>query len=131
MSCLSNRKRFRDESAQTFAYKIEQLVKLAYPSFNDEACQTIAKDYFVKGLHHEMQIALKSSPKFSTASLIDLAKETTRLQIAGIQSIASSQQDYCMSVETNNDIDSVVDKVLETIKDWLLEYRKVLRLHPA
>ena len=113
---LSNRKRFCDESAQTFAYKIEQLVKLAYPSFNDEARQTIARDYFVKGLHHEMQIALKSSPQFSTASLIDLAKETSRLQIAGIQSVASSKQGYCMSVETNHDVDSVVDKVLEKIK---------------
>ena len=45
---LSNRKRFRDEYTQTFAYKIERLVKLAYPSFNDEARQAIAKDYFVK-----------------------------------------------------------------------------------
>ena len=113
---LSNRKRVCDESAQTFAYKIEQLVKLAYPSFNDEARQTIAKDCFVKDLHHEMQIALKSSPKFSTASLIDLAKETSRLQIAGIQSVASSKQGYCMSVETNHYVDSVVDKVLEKIK---------------
>ena len=112
---LSNHKRFRDESAQTFAYNIEQLVKLAYPSFNDEARQTIAKDYFVKGLHHEMQIKLKSSPKFSNTSLIDLARETTRLQIAGIQSVASSKQDYCMSVETDHDVDSVVDKVSEKI----------------
>ena len=40
----------------------------------------------MKGLHHEMQIALKSSPKFSAAYLNELAKETTRLQIAGIES---------------------------------------------
>ena len=92
---LSNRKRFCDESAQTFAFKIEELVKLAYPTFNDEVRQTIAKDYFVKGLHHEMQITLKPSPKFSTACLNELAKETTRLQIAGIQSVASSKQDHC------------------------------------
>ena len=50
-------KRFRDESAQTFAFKIQQLVKLANQSLNDQARQTIAKDYFVRGLHHEMQTA--------------------------------------------------------------------------
>ena len=48
---LTGRARFSDESAPTFACKIEQLVKLAYPSLNYEVRQTIAKDCFVKGLH--------------------------------------------------------------------------------
>ena len=38
------------------------------------------KDYFVKGMHPDMQVALKSLPTFSTKSLTDVAKETMRLQ---------------------------------------------------
>ena len=34
---LNIRKRKPEKSAQTFAYKVLELVKLAYPSFNDEA----------------------------------------------------------------------------------------------
>ncbi len=115
---LASRKRQQDESPQTFAFKIQELVKLAYPTFNDETRQTIAKDYFVNGLHQKMQVALKSLSKFSTASLNDLAKETTRLQIAGIQSLASSQQGHCMSVNTDTEgfVDSIADKVLEKMK---------------
>ena len=110
---LASRTRQHDESPQTFAFKIQELVKLAYPTFDDETRQTIAKDYFVKGLHQKMQISLKALPKFSTAALNDLAKETTRLQIAGIQSLASNQQGHCMSVNTEDLVDSIADKVLE------------------
>ena len=53
---------------------------------------------------------------FSIASLNDLAKETTRLHIAGIQSVPSSKQDYCVSVEADHDVDSVVNRVLEKIQ---------------
>ena len=63
-----------------------------------------------------MQIALKSLPNFSTASLNDLAKETTRLQIAGIESLASSQQGHCMSVNIEDLVDSIADKVLAKMK---------------
>ena len=44
---LANRSRAKGESAQTFAYKIE-LVKLAYPSIEDDTRGTIAKDHFVR-----------------------------------------------------------------------------------
>ena len=33
---LTNLKRKPDESAQTFAFKIMELVKLAYPTFNED-----------------------------------------------------------------------------------------------
>ena len=33
---LNNRKREKDESPQTFAFTLLHLVKLAYPSFQDE-----------------------------------------------------------------------------------------------
>ena len=61
---LSNQIRNADESAQTFAYKSQELVTLAYPAFNVNTRNTIAKDYFVKGLYLRMQTALKSLPNF-------------------------------------------------------------------
>ena len=80
---LSSHTRHQDESPQTFAFTIQELVKLAYPTFDlnwpTQSRQTVAKGYFAQGLHQKMQIALKSLTNFSTASLNDLAKETTRL----------------------------------------------------
>ena len=48
---LSHRTLQADESVQTFAYKLIELVKLAYPSFEDTVQEVIAKDYFVTGSH--------------------------------------------------------------------------------
>ena len=118
---LSSRARHHYESPQTFAFKIQELTKLAYPTFDDESRQTVAKDYFVKELHQKMEIALKSLTNLSTASLDDLAKETTRLQITGIESFASSQQGHCMSVNTEDLVDSIADKVLAKMKGMSVE----------
>ena len=111
---LSNRKIFRDESAQTFAYKIEQLAKPAYPSFSDEAHQKVAKDYFVKGLHHEMQIAEVFFQVFHC--LINrFSKGDDKITYCehSVHCVTSAR---LLCVETNNDVDSVVDKALEKIK---------------
>ncbi len=85
---LTNRKRQRDESAQTFAHKIMELDRLAYPTFDENSSKTIAKVYFVKGLHPKMQTALKSLPLFTETQINDLAIETTRLQLAGIHTFS-------------------------------------------
>ena len=53
---LSHRKRLTDEKPEVFAHKIQELVKYAYPKFNDDAKKCLAKDYYVKGLHYELQI---------------------------------------------------------------------------
>ena len=74
---LGNRKRHPDESPQTFAYKVTELVHLAYPLFEENTAKAIAKDYFVRGLHPKMQIALQSLASFAGADIYDLAKETT------------------------------------------------------
>ena len=63
-----------------------ELVKLAYPDFDENVRKTIAKDYFVKGMHTDMQIALKSLAIFSNVNINSLATETTRLQLAGVNS---------------------------------------------
>ena len=114
---LNNRKREKDESPQTFTFKLLELVKLAYPSFEDEALKTIAKDYFIRGVHPNMQVALKLAPDFATASIDKLAIEKSRLQIAGIKSFASTaptEPHECMSVNSPS-IDDIVSKVMQKL----------------
>ena len=114
---LESRNRKEDESAHTYAYHILELVKLAYPTFQEDAVKTIAKDYYIRGLHPKMQVALKSLPGFDKTSINELATETTRLQIAGIQSIGINKTSSCMSVESPAIIDSIADKVMEKLKE--------------
>ena len=79
---LDNRRRLPDESSQTYAHKMKELVKLAHPSFADTVRKSIAKDYFVHGLHHDMQLAIKSSGNFATNHIDLLADEVSRLEFA-------------------------------------------------
>ena len=51
---LDTRKRGEKESAENFAFKIIELVKLAYPSFTDDVRQSLAKDFFVRGLSKQL-----------------------------------------------------------------------------
>ena len=101
ISELSRRSRKQGESALTYAYKLMELVKLAYPNFDDEARATLAKDYFVHGLHPQMQTGLKSMEKFETNDIKTLAGETTGLQLAGIKS----------NIDLRSSVNEVVDKI--------------------
>ena len=98
---LSERRRKPDESVQTYAFKIMELTKLAYPAFDDDSMKTIAKDHFVKGIHPKMQIALKASPKFASSDILNLAKETMRLEMAGIESFANKVVEKCCANQTD------------------------------
>ena len=113
---LSSRRRKSDESPQTFAYKIIEFVKLC-PSFDDNTRKTIAKDYYLIGLHPKMQIELKSLPSFNDADVDKLTSETMRLQLAGIDSFASENNQKCMmSVEGPSMVDEIAEKVIEKMK---------------
>ena len=83
---LNSRGLLPTESFATFSYKLSEMVKLAYPNFNNGTRSTIAKDFFVKGMTSEMQIALKSIANFDDKSLNEVVTETTRLDIAGVKS---------------------------------------------
>ena len=116
---VTTHRRKAEESPQTFAFKIMELVRLAYPSFDKTNQDTIAKDYCMKGIHPKMQIALKSLPKVSELLINDVAKETVRLQVAGIESysaphVANSYMSMANgSSEVQKDLaDSIVDKVV-------------------
>ena len=69
---LSGRLRRPAEPPLTFAHKITELVGLAYATLDQNAKIIIAKDYFVKGLHPDMQVALKYLEKFASANSVKI-----------------------------------------------------------
>ena len=101
LSVLQNRSRGPEESPQTFEYKLKELVQLAYPDFADDVRKKIAKDYYMKGVHPEMQIALKSRTTFATDDISTLATETVRLALAGVKSYSkcTTTSEGCDSVD--------------------------------
>ena len=115
---LADRRRQPDESPQTYAYKLIELVKLAYPDFQETVRKTIAKDYFVRGVHPEMQIALKSSATFATSDVNALATETVRLELAGVKSFKKKSPSTESGV---GDVSSVNESAVNAIADKVLE----------
>ena len=113
---LANRQRLPNENAEVFAYKIKDLVKLAYPKFNDEATSVLAKDYFVKRLHPDIQRELRKAKDYDDKTLDDLASDTTLLEIAGINS-QSDKKDVIGSVQEANKLESKVDRLLEILQN--------------
>ena len=118
---LGNRTRHPDESVQTFAHKITELVRLAHPSFDETTTNTIAIDYYVRGLHQKMQIALKALPSFAEADINTLAMEATPLQVAGIETFSSNTVDKakeCMAIASTEGMDdTIADKVIEKLRN--------------
>ena len=120
---LGERVRKNDESSQTYAYKIIELVKLAYLSLNEETRGTIGNYYFVRELHPAVKIVLKSSEKFATNDMKTLATEVTRLELAGIKS-NSTTNGVTSKVEHVNEhslVDEIAEKVLEKLRAANLE----------
>ena len=102
------------EPFATFSYKIEELMKLAYPDFTNPVRMTIAKDYFVNALSGEMQTALKSVARYSSLSLPDLVTETTRLGLAGVKARIPVKEVSQIS-ETEQMVDTVTKRVLKAM----------------
>ena len=134
LSILQSRIRGPNESAQTFAYKLSELVQLAYPTFDDAVRRTIAKDYYVKGVHPDMQVALKSRATFKDDDITALATETVRLSLAGVKSYSKSTttSEACGSVEVSQTpmqlqgastdvINAIADVVVSKLKESSLD----------
>ena len=116
---LGKRSRQEGESAQSYAYKLKELVKLAYPSFGNRVQDTIAKDYFVKGVHNDMQVALKSLKEFEEGDINKIADETARLELAGIHAIrctGSRVNTVNQISDESTIINSIADKVIEKLQ---------------
>lgn len=135
---LSSRSRLQNEPAKTYAFKLQQLVKLAYPDFTDNARNLIAKDAYVKGLHPDLQLQLKSLEKFATADLKTIVTETTRLEVAGIKSALSvrpkvsintvrvedATDTVCVKNLDNRFIQNIGDLVVEKLKGESVNYTR-------
>ena len=94
-----------------------ELVKLAYPEFIEAVRKTIAKDYFMRGVHPEMQIALKSGADFATRGISALADETVR-EARMILCLRKKNTCYSHEVANINEIaiNSIAGKVIERLK---------------
>ena len=114
---LDRRNRMPGESSRTYAHKVKELVKLAYPDFAEGTRLSIAKDYFVRGLYADMQLALKTTVTFSSNSIDQLADEVARLELAGVKSRQQpkSEINNCNDI-TNDAINSIAERVLEKFK---------------
>lgn len=112
---LATRQRLPNENAEVFAYKIKDLVKLAYPKFNEEATSVLAKDYFVKKLHPDVQRELRKTKEYDDKTLDELAADTTLLEIAGINS-KSEKKEIIGSVTEVNSLESKVDQLLAVLQ---------------
>ena len=114
---LSTRCRKNREPLQTYAFKIEELVKLAYPDFDNNPRRTIVKDYFVKGFHKDMQLALKSISTFTSANLKTLVDEACRLELIGINSYLKSSDHFNVNVVEESSSDVTVDNQRSSVEE--------------
>lgn len=110
---LDGHKRLAGESAETFAHKIVELVKLAYPSFEDGVRKSLAKDYFVRGLSSELQLAVKSVQGFADMDIKGVATETVRLELAGVGAPKPSTASAINSCDDM--VDAVASRVMERL----------------
>ena len=124
ITVLNNRQRLSDESLQTYAYKLSDLVKLAYPSFTDVARNLLAKDRFVEGLHPSLQLSLKISNGFKNMNLRQATDEAVRLELAGVKSSAkpsvnSVVTNPCSVTLTSSSDDNFINSIAEKVAEKL------------
>ena len=125
---LSSRSRLPQEAPQTYAFKLIELVKLAYPTFPENVQLTIAKDFFIKGIHPEMQVALKSLSNFTECDTTALSRETVRLELAGVKGNPSSNlpvQEVKTVTDDTDLVESIASKVMEKMQDLSLDANQV------
>ena len=110
---LDGRKRLPKESADTYAFKIIELVKLAYPTFADAVRQSLAKDYFVRGLSSELRLAVKSVQDFADMDVKRVAQEAVRLELAGVGSTKPAAPE---AINACDDMyEAIADKVIQKL----------------
>ena len=110
---LDSRKRLPGEAAETFAYKVIELIKLAYPNFEAPVRESLAKDFFVKGLSNELQLALKSGANYATMDVKAVTTEAVRLELAGVGAKKPCAE---ASVEAGDElVDKIAEKVIQKL----------------
>ena len=96
---LTAAQRKEDETAKDFAFRVTDLVKLAYPSFHIANRQIHEKDVFVRGQHPDMQMKLKTLENFDTLTIKQILDNTVRLEVAGVKSVTKKYRDDVNSVD--------------------------------
>ena len=112
---LQHKQRLPTESAEVFAYRILQLVNYAYPTFGADTIQALAKDYFVKGLHTNLQRELKKDATFSTKTLKQLSERVTCLEIAGVNSNITPKEEI-FTVQEITSLETKIDKLINALE---------------
>ena len=128
---LPKRVRHGREAAQSYGYKVKELVQLSYPGFTNDATYTIAKNFSVKGLHKGMHLALKSLENYETMGHTQLITQTCRLELAGVVLIMCNIAKLEVNAtngtsETNareNLINAVSDRVLNKLGEGRFFHR--------
>ena len=113
---LAHRVRLPNEAAENFSYKISELVKYAYPNFNENTRMTLCKDYFVKGLEQDLQKELRKDRNFATMSLKDLAEATTYLEIAGANSKSIKSEVIGSVTQAPSTLESKIDNLITVLE---------------
>ena len=103
-------------------------MKLVYPDFADNVQLKISKDFFIKGVHSEMQVALKSLSHFKDCDINTLAKETVRLELAGVKSQMHLPPPNVNNVDEEKSlVDAIANKVMDKIENLSLEANQISR----
>ena len=114
------------ESPASFAHDICCLAKLAYPGFDADALDTIARDCFLKELPPELREALRRDPQTTTKKVQDLAAEVVRLQLAGVGSTTPQTARVAQATVTDPDAShaspSLVDQIAEQIYHLMTDH---------
>ena len=119
---LKHRKRNADEEAEVFAHKIQELVKKAYPKFDDPSQKSLAKDHYVSGLAPEMQKELRKLTDFEDKTLSDLVKQTTYFEIAGenVATLVQPKTEVIAAANpSSNGLENRLDRVVNLLERTL------------
>ena len=83
-------------------------------SFADNIRLSLAKDYFVRGLSSQLQLAIKSERGYDAMDVKAVAKEAVRLELAGVGNKTAAGV-----VATAHSCDDMVDAVAEKVIEKL------------
>lgn len=121
LQLLSSAQRKHEETAQDFNFRIGELVKLAYPTFNQASRLVHEKDAFVRGLHPDMQMKIKTLENFTTLDMKGIVDHTVRLEVAGVKSACKPVKDEINAVQVP-DVSTVpqsLDQILSRLDSRL------------
>ena len=108
---LKDRGRLPNEGTEVFADKIKELVKSAYPKFNDDALALLTKGYYVKGLHTDIQKELRKHEAYEDKPVDDLVPQTILLEIAGKNSSRAPEETFG-SIKGWTSLEAKMDRLL-------------------